>query len=99
MVAAWLKSAPLMLKATPVAKKQRPHRQNVFSQHQNASTVPTRPPGLRNFARGSIEKYFSIGQARSFLPKPVSVFSYEVLKCDCHARCSTSLFRSRRAVI
>jgi hypothetical protein len=58
MVAAWLKSAPLMLKATPVAKKQRPHRQNVFSQHQNASTVPTRPPGLRNFARGSLFYFF-----------------------------------------
>jgi hypothetical protein len=53
MVAAWLKIATLVLKASPASKKQRPHRQNVFSQHQNASTVPTRPPGLRNFARGS----------------------------------------------
>jgi hypothetical protein len=39
MVAAWLKIATLVLKASPASKKQRPHRQNEFSEHQNASNA------------------------------------------------------------
>jgi hypothetical protein len=39
MVAAWLKIATLVLKASPASKKQRPHRQNEFSEHLNASNA------------------------------------------------------------
>jgi hypothetical protein len=39
MVAAWLKIATPVLKTLPASKKQRPHRQNVLSEHQNASTA------------------------------------------------------------
>jgi predicted AAA+ superfamily ATPase len=52
MVAAWLKIAIQEVKAPPTPKKQRPHRQNVFSKHQNASAADVLT-GLRNFARGS----------------------------------------------
>jgi hypothetical protein len=39
MVAAWLKTEFLMLKAPPVAKKQHTHRKNLFSEHPYASTA------------------------------------------------------------
>jgi hypothetical protein len=39
MVAAWMKIATLVLKAPPASKKQRPHRQNEFSEHLNASNA------------------------------------------------------------
>jgi hypothetical protein len=39
MVAAWMKIAIPVLNAPLVPINQRPQRQNVFSEHQNASTA------------------------------------------------------------
>jgi hypothetical protein len=67
MVAAWLKIAIQEVKAPPTPKKQRPHRQNVFSKHQNASAADVLT-GLRNFARGSIDNWKRGGSAVAASP-------------------------------
>jgi len=50
MVAAWMKIAILVLKVPPVSKKQRPYRQNAFSEHQSASTADA-PIGAVEFCK------------------------------------------------